>query len=189
MPTRTRQKPSHRLQQNDKHCLKTCLLKALLVNGSLGKIANTKHAVQLPKNSALPCAWAKPGYRRNQRVTKDARQDFSNDVAPWPWCRQKLLGNSSDFCYWCKLSSLWGGDFLFNDLCTFPVLFENAMLNSLLSPSPAPCFFHTSDAHSLTSLTFTTWDRQTSAAVLKAFFWQGDRHPKRDEFLDRDIPD
>ena len=124
MPTRTHQEPSHKLQQNDKHCLKTCLLKALLVNGSLGKIVNTKHAVQLPESSAFLCAWAKLGYRRNWRVTKDAQQDFSNDVAPWPSCQQKLLGNSSDFCYWCKLSSLWSGAFIFNVLCTFPVLFK-----------------------------------------------------------------
>lgn len=70
------------------------------------------------------------------------------------WCQQKLLGNSSDFCYWCKLSSLWSGAFLFNALCTFPVLFENAMLNSLQSPSPAPRFFHTSNARTLASLTY-----------------------------------
>lgn len=55
VPTCTRQEPSHGLQQNDKHCLKPCLLKALLVNGSLVKIVNTKHAVQLPKSSALLC--------------------------------------------------------------------------------------------------------------------------------------
>lgn len=102
VPTRTHQEPSPRLQQNDKHCLKTCLLKALLVNGSLGKTVNTRHAVQLPKSSALLCAWAKPGSRRHQWLTKDAQQDFSNDVVPWPCCQQKLLGNGSDFCYWCK---------------------------------------------------------------------------------------
>lgn len=102
VPTRTHQEPSPGLQQNDKYCLKTRLLKALLVNGSLGKTVNTRHAVQLLKSSALPCAWAKPGSRRNQQLTKDAQQDFSNDAAPWPCCQQKLLGNGSDFCYWCK---------------------------------------------------------------------------------------
>lgn len=100
--TRTHQEPSPSLQQNDKHCLKTCLLKALLVNGSLGKTVNIRHAVQLPRSSALLCAWAKSGSRRNQRLTKDAQQDLSNDVAPWPCCQQKLLGNGSYFCYWCK---------------------------------------------------------------------------------------
>lgn len=34
------------------------------------------------------------------------------------------------------------GAFLFNALCTFPVLFENAMLNFLPSLSPALHFFH-----------------------------------------------
>lgn len=102
VPIRTHQEPSPRLQQNDKHCLITYLLKALLVNGSLGKTVNTRHAVQLPKSSALLCAWAKPGSRRNRQLTKDAKQDLSNDVAPWPCCQQKLLGNGSYFCYWCK---------------------------------------------------------------------------------------
>lgn len=54
------------------------------MNGSLGKTVNTKHAVQLPESSALLCARAKPGYRRNQRVTKDAQQDFSNYAVLWP---------------------------------------------------------------------------------------------------------
>lgn len=64
------------------------------MNGSLGKILNTKHAVQLPNSSAFLCAWSKHEHGRNLKVTKDAWQDFSNDVAPRPWGQHKLLGNS-----------------------------------------------------------------------------------------------
>lgn len=100
VPTRTHQEPSPRLQQNDKHCLKTCLLKALLVNGSLGKTVNTRHAVQLPKSSALsrvPEQNQHPGEICGlQRMPNRTSLMM---LAPRPCCQQKLLGNGSGSCY------------------------------------------------------------------------------------------
>lgn len=53
-----------------------------MVNGSLGKTVNTKHVVQLPKSSTV--LEQKQDTGESGGVTKDAQQDFSNDVALWP---------------------------------------------------------------------------------------------------------
>lgn len=101
-------------------------LKALLVNGSLGKILNTKHTVQLPESSILLQAWAKPKHGRNMYEDYKRMPDRTSltmmlhsldaNTSCWEIALISATDANSQVCL--------SGASLFSVLCDFPVLLK-----------------------------------------------------------------